>query len=161
MLDRGLESGKAKEIEDLAVAAERVAVAAAAADRHGLVLTARCESHLRGRDDIEDTIRRLMAFREAGAHVVYAPGLMDLSAIVESSRSPARPSTSVGSRRSICCPTCRRWRSAVLGRGLAGPDRIRGVVAAAAHLQGAGILNPDAPYLSAEAAKRAFVAAED
>ena len=51
-----------------------------------LVLTARAENHLHGVDDLDDTIARLRAYRDAGADVVYAPGLADLgsiSAIVE------------------------------------------------------------------------------
>ena len=39
------------------------------------------ENHIRGRDDLDDTIARLTAYRDAGAHVVYAPGLRDLAAI--------------------------------------------------------------------------------
>jgi 2-methylisocitrate lyase-like PEP mutase family enzyme len=70
-------------IEDVAVAAERVGVAADAA--HGLpapmVLTARAENHLHGVDDLDDTISRLLAYRAAGADVVYAPGLKDLDQI--------------------------------------------------------------------------------
>lgn len=58
-------------------AAERVAAAAEAA--HGgpvrLVLTARAENHLRGVGDLADTIARLQAYQEAGADVLYAPGL--------------------------------------------------------------------------------------
>jgi 2-methylisocitrate lyase-like PEP mutase family enzyme len=64
-------------------AAERVAAAAEAA--HGgdrpLVLTARAENFLRGRRDLGDTIARLQSFQEAGADVVYAPGLHDLGDI--------------------------------------------------------------------------------
>ena len=45
------------------------------------VLTARCENLLRGRDDLDDTIKRLQAFAAAGADVVYAPGLRDLAAV--------------------------------------------------------------------------------
>ena len=60
-------------------AAERVRVAAEVA--HGgearLVLTGRCENHLHGRDDLDDTIARLRAYQEAGADVLYAPGLTD------------------------------------------------------------------------------------
>ena len=60
---------------DLATA--RVAAAAEAA--HGgdvrLVLTARAENHIRGNPDLADTIARLQAFQEAGADVLYAPGL--------------------------------------------------------------------------------------
>jgi 2-methylisocitrate lyase-like PEP mutase family enzyme len=66
------------EIEELEVAAERVAIAAGAAP---LVLTARAENHLHGVDDLDDTIARLVAYRDAGAHVVYAPGLADLHSI--------------------------------------------------------------------------------
>ena len=70
-------------IDDVAIAVERVAVAASAA--HGLaepmVLTARAENHLRGVDDLDDTIARLVAYRDAGADAVYAPGLADLAQI--------------------------------------------------------------------------------
>ncbi len=59
----------------------RVAAAAAAARDHGLVLTARCENHLHGIDDLDDTIGRLQAYRRVGAEVVYAPALVDLDVI--------------------------------------------------------------------------------
>ena len=63
-------------------AVARVAAAADAARRGPrLVLTARAENHLWGRDDLDDTIRRLVAFRDAGADCLYAPGLKDLDAI--------------------------------------------------------------------------------
>ena len=62
-------------IDPLDVAAERVAAAARVAERHGLVLTARAENHLYGIDDLDDTIARLEAYRDAGADVAYAPGL--------------------------------------------------------------------------------------
>ncbi len=67
-------------IDDLAVAAERVAVAAEAAHAldDPLVLTGRCENNIHGVDDLDDTIARLVAYRDAGADVVYAPGLRDL-----------------------------------------------------------------------------------
>ena len=64
-------------IEDVAVAAERVGVAAEAA-RGRMVLTARAENHLYDAGDLDDTIARLVAYREAGADVVYAPGLTAL-----------------------------------------------------------------------------------
>jgi 2-methylisocitrate lyase-like PEP mutase family enzyme len=58
-------------------AAERVAAAAEAA--RGLsfpfLLTARAENHIRGNPDLADTITRLQAYQEAGADVLYAPGL--------------------------------------------------------------------------------------
>jgi 2-methylisocitrate lyase-like PEP mutase family enzyme len=65
------------EIEALEVAAARVA----AASSGPLVLTARAENHLHGVDDLDDTIARLVAYRDAGADVVYAPGLVDLGSI--------------------------------------------------------------------------------
>jgi hypothetical protein len=63
------------------LAAEHVAIAADAAHRTGLVLTARAENHLRGVDDLDDTIGRLSAYRDAGADVLYAPALVDLDQI--------------------------------------------------------------------------------
>lgn len=68
-------------IDPLATAAERVAAAADVARRHGVVLTARAENHLYGVDDLDDTVARLRAYRDAGADVVYAPGLRSLDAI--------------------------------------------------------------------------------
>ncbi|NUT56962.1 MAG: isocitrate lyase/phosphoenolpyruvate mutase family protein, partial [Thermoleophilia bacterium] len=68
----------ADRILDLEEAAGRVATAAAESQ---LVLTARAENHLHGVDDLVDTIARLVAYREAGADVVYAPGLSDPAAI--------------------------------------------------------------------------------
>ena len=65
------------EIEAVEAAAARVAVAASGP----LVLTARAENHLHGVDDLDDTIARLVAYRDAGADVVYAPGLADLGSI--------------------------------------------------------------------------------
>jgi 2-methylisocitrate lyase-like PEP mutase family enzyme len=70
----------ADRIDELEVAAERVAVAAQVAHERDdpLVLTGRCENGIRGVDDLDDTIARLLAYRDAGAEVVYAPGLRDL-----------------------------------------------------------------------------------
>jgi 2-methylisocitrate lyase-like PEP mutase family enzyme len=68
-------------VETLARAAERVAAAARACARHDIVLTARAENHLYGQPDLDDTIARLGAYREAGADVVYAPGLRELADI--------------------------------------------------------------------------------
>jgi 2-methylisocitrate lyase-like PEP mutase family enzyme len=93
-------------MDDVAAAAERVAEAAEASQSQDepLVLTGRAENHIRGVDDLDDTITRLIAYRDAGADVVYAPGLTDLDQIarvVEAVRVPlnvlALPSTpSVG-----------------------------------------------------------------
>jgi 2-methylisocitrate lyase-like PEP mutase family enzyme len=66
---------------DLAVA--RVAAARAAIDRAGasIVFTARSEGFIRGAPDLDETIRRLKAFSEAGADCLYAPGLREGSQI--------------------------------------------------------------------------------
>ena len=70
-------------IDDVEVAVERVALAAEAC--HGLdepmVLTGRAENHIRNVDDLDDTVDRLIAYRDAGADCVYAPGLSDLNQI--------------------------------------------------------------------------------
>jgi 2-methylisocitrate lyase-like PEP mutase family enzyme len=44
-------------------------------------LTARSENYLRGNPDLDDTIRRLQAFEQVGADVLFAPGLPDLAAV--------------------------------------------------------------------------------
>jgi 2-methylisocitrate lyase-like PEP mutase family enzyme len=70
-------------IDDVGLASERVAEAAAVA--HGLadplVLTGRCENHIRGVQDLDDTIARLVAYRDAGADCVYAPGLSTIEQV--------------------------------------------------------------------------------
>ncbi len=66
-------------IYDFDLAVERVVAAASAARTAGFpfTLTARAENFLHGRADTDDTIARLVAFEEAGADVVYAPGIED------------------------------------------------------------------------------------
>jgi 2-methylisocitrate lyase-like PEP mutase family enzyme len=70
-------------IDPVGPAAERVAAAADAAHVAGdpMVLTARCENLLYGVDDLDDTIARLVAYRDAGADCVYAPGLRTVDQI--------------------------------------------------------------------------------
>jgi len=72
-------------IYDFDLAVERIAAAVEVCRSlsHDFVLTARCENFCWGREDLDDTIRRLQAFAEAGADVLYAPGLKDLNAIRE------------------------------------------------------------------------------
>lgn len=65
---------------EAAVARVRAA-AAAAASSTGLVVTARAENFLHGRADLQDTIARLRAYAEAGADVLFAPGLPDIEAV--------------------------------------------------------------------------------
>jgi len=65
-----------RSIED---ATDRVAAARSASS--DLVLTARAENRLHGIDDLDDTIARLVAYRDAGADVLYAPGLFSADKI--------------------------------------------------------------------------------
>lgn len=64
-----------------AVTRVEAAVAAARALPFKFTLTARCENFLFGRPDMDDTIKRLNAFSDAGADVLYAPGLTSISEI--------------------------------------------------------------------------------
>ena len=64
-----------------AVARVRAAALATRAAPTPFVLTARAENFLHGRPDLDDTVRRLVAFAEAGADCLYAPALPDLAAI--------------------------------------------------------------------------------
>ena len=87
-------TGRAAEpIYGTGLAAERIAAAAEAAHAGpaGLVLTARAENYLHGRPDLGDTIARLQAFQEAGADVLYAPGLTGMDDIRQLIRSVDRP----------------------------------------------------------------------
>ncbi len=69
-------------IYDPALAAERIRAAAETGRGHlRIVLTARAENYLHGRPDLADTITRLQSYQEAGADVLYAPGLRDLGDI--------------------------------------------------------------------------------
>jgi 2-methylisocitrate lyase-like PEP mutase family enzyme len=69
-------------IYELGFAAERVAAAAQAAHATSpFVLTARAENYLHGLVDLADVIVRLQAYGEAGADVLYAPGLTDIGEI--------------------------------------------------------------------------------
>ena len=144
-------------IEDVRVATERVRDAATVADALGIVLTARAENHLRGHDNLDDTIARLCAFRDAGAHCVYAPALVDLGAIERVVREtgtavnvllmPNGPTvaelTSIGVRRIS------------IGGGLA---RVAygAFVRAAEYLLTAGTYEVSAPFLDRSIASAAF-----
>jgi 2-methylisocitrate lyase-like PEP mutase family enzyme len=70
-------------------------IRAAAAVAHALpfafILTARAENYLVGRPDLKDTIQRLQSYQEAGADVLYAPGLTSRGDIAEVVRSVDRP----------------------------------------------------------------------
>jgi 2-methylisocitrate lyase-like PEP mutase family enzyme len=80
-------------VYELEQAVERVGAALGAA--HGLgfpfMLTARAENHIRGNPDLDDTIARLRAFEEAGADVLYAPGLRTVDEIRAVCEAVSRP----------------------------------------------------------------------
>lgn len=74
-----------------AVERVRAAVEAARGLAFPFMLTARAENYLHGRPDLGDTIARLQAYQEAGADVLYAPGLAtsdDIAAVVRSVDRP-------------------------------------------------------------------------
>src|SRR5262249_54742884 len=71
------------------LAIERVRAAAEVANQltFPFMLTARCENYLFGRTDLNDTIKRLQAYQEAGARVLYAPGIntkADIAVVISS-----------------------------------------------------------------------------
>ena len=80
-------------IYEYRLAVERIGAAAEAARAlpFPFTLTARAENYLFGRPDLKDTIRRLQAYQEAGADVLYAPGLTskdEIAAVVSSVDRP-------------------------------------------------------------------------
>ena len=77
----------------VALAVERLAAAAEVANAGPvhLVLTGRAENHLHGVPDLGDTIARLQAYQDAGADVLYAPGLTDVGDIRRLVESVDRP----------------------------------------------------------------------
>jgi 2-methylisocitrate lyase-like PEP mutase family enzyme len=80
-------------IYEIGLATERIraAVEAARALPFPFTLTARAENYLHGRPDIKNTIKRLQAYQDAGADVLYAPGLAskdDIAAVVSSIDRP-------------------------------------------------------------------------
>lgn len=81
----------ARPIYDFEEAVARVRAAVDGAKGRHLMITARAENYLWGRPDLDDTIRRLQAFGEAGADVLYAPGLPDLQAIATVVRAVDKP----------------------------------------------------------------------
>ena len=76
-----------------AQAVERVAAAVEAARALGFpfTLTARAENHIHGNPDLDDTITRLQAFEQAGADVLYAPGLRTQGEIAAVCEAVSRP----------------------------------------------------------------------
>jgi 2-methylisocitrate lyase-like PEP mutase family enzyme len=93
-----IEDYSGSEIYDVALAVDRVtaAVEAARALSFPFTLTARAENLIRGRDDLDDTIRRLQAFEHAGADVLYAPGLRTLEQVRAVTGSVGKPVNVLG-----------------------------------------------------------------
>lgn len=87
-------TGKAEApLYDFDLAVTRVAAARKAIDasQSGVVLTARCESFLIGRPDIDEVLRRLKAYSEAGADCLYAPLITEddhIRAVVQATSKP-------------------------------------------------------------------------
>ena len=100
-IDAGLAGGSIEDytgrpdepIYERAAAVARVAAAAEAAHAGPVpfVLTARAENYLHDRADLADTIERLQSFQEAGADVLYAPGLRDAGQVAQVVREVDRP----------------------------------------------------------------------
>jgi 2-methylisocitrate lyase-like PEP mutase family enzyme len=144
-------------IDPIGVAVARVGAAAAGAADTGIVLTGRCENHLHGINDLDDTITRLQAYVAAGAEVVYAPGLVDLGEIktvVDAVRVPVNvlirpggPSVSqlgdVGVRR-------------ISTGGTLAHIAFGAMVAAAERLRDDGVVNTTEPFLSRKLAADAL-----
>lgn len=80
-------------IIDFDLAVERIAAAAEVVRQSGkpFVLTARAENFLYGRRDMDETLRRLNAFADAGANVLYAPGLRKIELVREVCQGVSRP----------------------------------------------------------------------
>lgn len=100
-IDTGLAGGSIEDatgdsrrpLFDFSYAVDRVqaAVEAARQSGTGFMVTARAENFLRGKPDLDDTIERLQAFEQAGADVLFAPGLPSLDAVREVCASVAKP----------------------------------------------------------------------
>jgi 2-methylisocitrate lyase-like PEP mutase family enzyme len=87
---------------DVAAARVRAAVEAVRALPFPFTLTARAENFLVGRKDLADVIRRLQAYQDAGADVLYAPGLVardDIAAVVKSVDRPVNVVTGLAGAR--------------------------------------------------------------
>ncbi len=144
-------------IDPIDVAVARVGAAVAGAANTGLVLTARCENHLHGISDLDDTIARLQAYVAAGAEVVYAPGLIDLGQIrtvVDAVGVPANVLILPGG------PSVAELASAGVRRVSTGSllSRIAhgAMVAAAERLRDDGVINTTEPFLSGKLAAQAL-----
>lgn len=146
--------GEAIEAEE---AAARVEAMVAAADGR-LVVTARCEHFLHGRRDLDDTIARLCSYADAGADVLYAPGLRradDIRAVVDATSRPLNVLALPG------VPTVPQLTELGVRRVSVGGAfafaALAAAVEAAEELRGAGTYGfSDRAQVGGAAAKRAF-----
>jgi 2-methylisocitrate lyase-like PEP mutase family enzyme len=78
---------------EVQLAAERIAAAVQAARSlpFHFTLTARAENFVRGKPDLDDTIKRLQAYEKAGADVLFAPALPDIAAVQAVCSSVSKP----------------------------------------------------------------------
>jgi 2-methylisocitrate lyase-like PEP mutase family enzyme len=112
-------------IYEQGLAAERIRAAAESARALGFAftLTARAENYLHGRPDLKDTIKRLQAYQEAGADVLYAPGLTsesDISALVSSVDRPVNVLVGIpGASLNLAALSAIGVRRVSIGSGLA------------------------------------------
>jgi 2-methylisocitrate lyase-like PEP mutase family enzyme len=148
---------EAREILSIDHAAHNVSLAATVAHSEGLVLTARAENYVQGRSDLDDTISRLCAYRDAGADVVFAPGLRDVASLerlVQEVQVPVNVLLSPGgvSVEQLAAIGVRR-----ISVGGAFAKAAYGAVHhAAQQLVENGMLPADGPYLDNETAMKAF-----
>lgn len=103
-------------------AVARIAAAAASAKTlpFPFTLTARAENFLHGNPDLDDTIRRLQAYEQAGANVLFAPGLPDLAAVRAVCAAVTRPVHFMAGMRGRTFPVSDLQRAGVRRVSLAG-----------------------------------------
>lgn len=146
-------------IDDVEVAAELVAAAAEVAHRLPvpMTVTGRAENHIHGVNDLEDTLVRLLAYRDAGADVLYAPGLVaidDIARVVQAVRSPVNVLLLAGGPRvaELAAAGVRR----VSTGGALAFHSYSSLVADASELLATGSYLPTGTSLSREALAAAF-----
>lgn len=146
-----------QQIDSIDVATQRVAAAVRGASAHGMVLTARCENHLHGVHDLDDTIARLISFRQAGAEVLYAPGLVDpeqITRLVDAVGAPVNMLLLAGG------PNVDQLGAVGVRRVSLGSNLSRiaygAMVAAAQRLAANGTVDPGEPFLQGSVAASAF-----
>ncbi len=88
-----IEDRTGNDLYPIEVAVERIRAARAAIDRSGadVVLVGRCEAYLMKPVDMDEVIRRLKAYGEAGADCLYAPGLKELGQFARKVRELDKP----------------------------------------------------------------------